>query len=206
MAKPLTPEEFQKDTGVSRETLDRLRLYGELLVKWQKTINLVGPSTLPDLWCRHFLDSAQLFPLLPESARVLVDFGSGAGFPGLVLAILGIPEVHLIESDQRKCAFLREAARQTQAPVTVHAKRIEAVAPFAADVITSRALAPLAQLLDMAQPFLTPQTLCLFPKGQNVEAELTEAHKIWNMQVTRVPSRSDADATILRLSEVRREQ
>lgn len=200
MAKPLTPEEFQKDTGVSRETLDRLRLYGELLVKWQKTINLVGPSTLPDLWRRHFLDSAQLFPLLPDSARVLVDFGSGAGFPGLVLAILGVPEVHLIESDQRKCAFLREVARQTDAPVTVHAKRIEAVVPFAADVITSRALASLAQLLDLARPFLTPQTLCLFPKGQNVEAELTEAHKIWNMQVTRVPSRSDADATILRLS------
>ena len=100
---------FQAETGVSRETLDRLAAYEATLRKWQPKINLVGPSTLPDAWRRHFFDSAQLFPLLPESVRVLVDLGSGAGFPGLVLSIMGVPEVHLVESDSRKCAFLREA-------------------------------------------------------------------------------------------------
>lgn len=202
---PLTAEGFQRETGVSRETLERLQAYADLLVKWQGSINLVGKSTLPDLWRRHMLDSAQLFPLLPVGARTLVDFGSGAGFPALVLAILGVPDVHLVESDVRKGAFLREVARVCEAPVTVHSKRIEALAPFAADVITARALAPVAQLLEFAAPFLTPRTQCLFLKGQNVEVELTEAHKMWNMAVERHPSRTDAAATILRLTEVRRE-
>lgn len=204
-SRPLTPEEFLRQTGVSRETLDRLQAYADLLVKWQNSINLVGRSTLGDVWRRHMLDSAQLFPLLPKGTRTLVDFGSGAGFPALVLAILGVPEVHLIESDVRKGAFLREVARVTATPVVVHSRRIEAMEPFAADVITARALAPVAQLLDFATPFLGPTTCCLFLKGQNVEAELTEAHKMWNISVERHPSRTEPAATILRLSEVRRE-
>lgn len=203
--RPLTPEDFQRDTGVSRETLDRLRVYADLLVKWQGSINLVGKSTLVDLWRRHMLDSAQLFPLLPPGTRTLVDFGSGAGFPALVLAILGVPDVHMIESDVRKGAFLREVARTVGVAVTVHTARIEALAPFPADVITARALAPVAQLLDFAAPFLAPHTQCLFLKGQNVEAELTEAHTLWDILVERHPSRTEPAATILRLSEVRRE-
>lgn len=204
-SRPLTPEDFQRETGVSRETLDRLQAYADLLVKWQKSINLVGRSTLDDLWRRHLLDSAQLFPLLPDGVRTLVDFGSGAGFPALVLAILGVPDVHMVESDVRKGAFLREVARVTGTSVTVHSKRIEAMEPFPADVVSARALAPIAQLLDFAAPFLGPKTQCLFLKGQNVEAELTEAYKMWNMSVDRHPSRTEPAATILRLSEVRRE-
>lgn len=195
---------FQEATGVSRETLDRLGAYEATLRKWQPKINLVGPSTLPDVWRRHFLDSAQLFPLLPESTRVLVDLGSGAGFPGLVLAILGVPEVHLIESDARKCAFLREAARAAGASVTVHNKRIEAVSPIAADVVTARALAPLADLLAWAFPFIEGRGVALFPKGQNVAEELTATTKYWKMRAEPFDSRTDPTGTILRVSDLDR--
>jgi 16S rRNA (guanine527-N7)-methyltransferase len=190
--------------GVSRETRERLNTYADLLRKWQRSINLVGPRTLDNLWNRHFTDSAQLLPLIPPGARVLVDFGSGAGFPGLVLAILGVSEVHLIESDQRKSTFLREVARATGTPITVHAKRIEQVAPFPADVVSARALAPLADLLGFVAPFLHSDSLCLFPKGQMAEDELTAASKIWNMNVDRIQSVTDPSATILRLSQVSR--
>jgi 16S rRNA (guanine527-N7)-methyltransferase len=190
--------------GVSRETRERLNTYADLLRKWQRSINLVGPRTIDDLWNRHFTDSAQLLPLIPPSARVLVDFGSGAGFPGLVLAILGVAEVHLIESDQRKATFLREVARATGTPVTVHAKRIEQVAPFPADVVSARALAPLSDLLGFAAPFLRPDSLCLFPKGQMAEDELSAASKTWNMTVDRIQSVTDSSATILRISRVSR--
>jgi 16S rRNA (guanine527-N7)-methyltransferase len=184
--------------GVSRETRERLNTYADLLRKWQRSINLVGPRTIDDLWNRHFTDSAQLLPLIPPSARVLVDFGSGAGFPGLVLAILGVSQVHLIESDQRKATFLREVARATGTPVTVHAKRIEQVAPFPADVVSARALAPLGDLLGFAAPFLHPDSLCLFPKGQMAEDELTAASRTWNINVDRIQSVTDPSATILR--------
>ncbi len=200
------PEAFLKDTGVSRETLERLKAYADLLLVWNQKINLIGPSTAPDLWMRHMLDSAQLFPLIPPGTRTLVDLGSGAGFPGLVLAIMGVPGVHLVESDQRKCAFLREAARVAQAPVTVHAKRIESVPPFPADVITARALAPLAELLEWSAPFLAENSHCIFPKGQNVEVELTQAYKRWTIQVDQRPSRTDPRGTIVCMNEVRRER
>ncbi|MBK3732209.1 16S rRNA (guanine(527)-N(7))-methyltransferase RsmG [Azospirillum brasilense] len=195
---------FQAATGVSRETLDRLAAYEATLRKWQPKINLVGPSTLPDAWRRHFLDSAQLYPLLPDGARVLVDLGSGAGFPGLVLAILGVPEVHLVESDSRKCAFLREAARVAGASATVHNKRIEAVPPIAADVVTARALAPLNDLLNWAHPFLQDRGAALFPKGQNVADELTDTTKYWKMRTERFDSRTDPTGTILRVSGIAR--
>jgi 16S rRNA (guanine527-N7)-methyltransferase len=191
-------------SSVSRETRERLNTYAELLRKWQRSINLVGPRTLDDLWNRHFTDSAQLLPLIPPTARILVDFGSGAGFPGLVLAILGVGQAHLIESDQRKATFLREVARATGTPVTVHAKRIEQVAPFPADVVSARALAPLSDLLGFAAPFLHPDSLCLFPKGQMAEGELTAASKTWNINVDRIQSVTDPSATILRLSQVSR--
>jgi 16S rRNA (guanine527-N7)-methyltransferase len=194
--------------GVSRETRERLDIYADLLCKWQRSINLVGPRTIGDLWNRHFTDSAQVLPLIPPAetpaTRVLVDFGSGAGFPGLVLAILGAGEVHLIESDQRKATFLREVARATGTPVTVHARRIEQVAPFPADVVSARALAPLSDLLGFAAPFLRPDSLCLFPKGQMAEDELSAASKTWNMTVDRIQSVTDSSATILRISRVSR--
>jgi 16S rRNA (guanine527-N7)-methyltransferase len=203
-ASPFDASAFQEATGVSRETLDRLTAYETTLRKWQPKINLVGPSTLPDLWRRHFYDSAQLLPLLPDPARVLVDLGSGAGFPGLVLAILGVPEVHLIESDSRKAAFLREAARVAGVAVTVHNKRIETVSGLAADVVTARALAPVADLLDWAVPLMGPQRVGLFLKGQALDDELTAAAKSWTMRAERFDSRTDPTGTILRVSGIAR--
>jgi 16S rRNA (guanine527-N7)-methyltransferase len=203
--QPLTAEAFFAENAVSRETADKLRVYAALLTKWQARINLVGPATLPDLWRRHFLDSAQLFPLLP--AGPLLDFGSGAGFPGLVLAILrgdGGDAVHLVEADGRKCAFLREVARLTATPIVVHAQRIEDLSPFAVSAVTARALAPLAALLRLAAPFLQLRTECLFLKGEKLEDELTAAGKDWKMEVERIPSRSDPNGAILRLKEVYR--
>src|SRR5437660_9171448 len=135
----LSPAEFAAATGVSRETLPRLDAYAELLRRWSPRINLVAASTLDDLWRRHFLDSAQLLPLIPAAARNLVDLGSGAGFPGLVLAILGVPGVELVEADARKCAFLREAARTAGATVRIHQARIDSLPARAFDVITARA-------------------------------------------------------------------
>jgi len=200
----LTEEEFFAAVAVSRETADKLRLYAELLKKWQAKINLVGPATVPDLWRRHFLDSAQLFPMLP--AGPVLDLGSGAGFPGLVLAILrgaGEP-VHLAESDGRKGAFLREAARLTEAPAIVHTSRIETIKPFEISAITARALAPVSTLLRLAEPFLAPTVQCLFLKGEKLEDELTEAAKDWKMTVERIPSESDPHGVILSLKEVSR--
>jgi 16S rRNA (guanine527-N7)-methyltransferase len=206
--EPMTEEQFTEITGVSRETRARLRAYLEALTAWQARINLVGASTLVDPWRRHFLDSAQLAPLLPAEARIIVDLGSGAGFPGLVLAILRPSSVvHLVESDARKCAFLHEAARATGSAPTIHHSRIETIQPFACDAITSRALAPLDRLLGFASPFLElspPEVQCLFLKGIGAAQELTRCRKGWKMRVERIPSRSDPTGAILGLREVRR--
>jgi 16S rRNA (guanine527-N7)-methyltransferase len=196
-AAPFGAEEFAQTCGVSRETLARLAAYAALLEKWQGSINLVARSTLADLWRRHFYDSAQILALLPPTTRTLVDFGSGAGLPGLVLAILGVPNVHLIESDQRKCAFLREASRITGTNVQVHARTIESAPPFPADAITARALAPLDRLLELAERFSRRGTVCVFHKGRGVEDELTAASKTWIMKPERVMSRTDPSGTIL---------
>jgi len=202
----LTAAGFAELVPVSRETEARLRLYVELLGKWTQKINLVAPASMADVWRRHILDSAQLLKLLPPATRVLVDLGSGGGLPGLVLAILGVAEVHLIESDQRKCAFLREAARQTGAKVTIHAVRIEAAPLIAADIVTARALARLAILLDQAARFLKPSGACFFLKGANLADELTEARKYWQMEVTEFPSLSDASGVIVKVESIVRER
>lgn len=190
---------------VSRETLERLEAYAALLAKWQRAVNLVGTGTLPDLWRRHLLDSAQLRALLPPGATNLVDLGSGAGLPGLVLAILGAPDVHLVEADAKKCAFLREAARVTASVVTIHNARIEDLVPWPADVVTARALAPLPVLLGYAARFATPKTICLFLKGRGFAEELTESLKSRTMTVQQVPSRSDPSGTVLRLEGIARD-
>ena len=205
---PLTPEAFAATCDVSRETLQRLHRYAETLVKWQKAINLVSPESLKDLLRRHMLDSDQLLTYLPPQIQGLVDMGSGAGFPGLVLAILGVPNVHLIESDARKCAFLAEASRAAGLEVgrnpVIHRARLEDVGGLRADVVTARACAPLAQLLAYAEPFLRGDSICLFLKGARVEEELTEAKKTWRMGVERFPSLSDPSGTILRMKQVAR--
>jgi len=201
-ARPLGAEGFAAATGVSRETMARLEAYAALLVAWSARINLVGRATLDDLWRRHFLDSAQLLPLIPAGAQSLVDLGSGAGFPGLVLAVLGVPGVELVEADRRKAAFLREAARITDAPAIIRGCRIEAAAPRPADVLTARGCAPLDRLLALGKRFIEPQTTCLFLKGARAEEELTEAGKAWTMTVARHPSRADSGGCILLLQQV----
>jgi 16S rRNA (guanine527-N7)-methyltransferase len=202
---PLGPEGFAELVPVSRETLSRLEAYADLLIRWSARINLVGRDTLPDLWQRHILDSAQLRRFVPDSAQNLIDLGSGAGFPGLVLAILGVPGVELVEADSRKSAFLREAARVTGAEVTIRPCRIQAVPPHALDVVTARACAPLPRLLDFARPFLAPHTVCLFPKGERFAEELTPAREGWTMRVSVEQSLSDRRGVVLRLEKVVRE-
>jgi 16S rRNA (guanine527-N7)-methyltransferase len=187
---------------VSRETLARLAAYIELLREWSARINLVGRDTLADPWRRHILDSAQLAPLVPRTARNLIDLGSGAGFPGLVLAILGVPAVELVEADAKKCAFLREAARATATEIAISQSRIEGLPPHPADVVTARALAPLGRLLGLAAPFLGLDSVCLFLKGARAEEELTLARKDWTMAVSSSESRSDPRGVVLRLHDV----
>ena len=201
---PLSQQEFAFQAGVSRETADRLAAYLELLRRWQARINLVSEASLKDAWRRHILDSAQLRPLIGRMDGRLYDIGSGAGFPGLVLAILGMTDVHLIESDQRKSAFLREAARITGARVQLHTMRAEKLSPKDADFVTARGCTALLELLDLATPLLKPSGICFFLKGRGVEAELTAANKAWSMQIQRFPSKSDPTGAILRLEGIHR--
>jgi 16S rRNA (guanine527-N7)-methyltransferase len=242
------PDDFARATGVSRETLEKLKIYQQLLEKWQPKINLVGPATLADAWRRHFDDSAQIFPFLrnilqervshknnaapqqdidstpqseisanphlPPDPVAHVDLGSGAGFPGLVLAIMaqgeGLPlKTHLVESDQRKCAFLIEVARAANVAesLRVHPKRAQALAregKIKADLVTARALAPLTELLELAAPFLKPRGECLFLKGERVDDELISAARAWKIRSDRIASRSGAGGVILRVREFTR--
>ncbi len=181
-----------------------MEAYVALLLRWNSRINLVAESTLEAVWQRHVLDSLQLLPLLPTTPGSITDLGSGAGFPGLVLAVASGRETHLVESDRRKCAFLLEAARTlglTQAHI--HPQRIEAASPPLAHILTARALAALPQLLGHAAKLLAPGGIAIFPKGRTAEDELTAASPHWTMRVERFPSGTDPAATILRLSEIR---
>lgn len=194
---------------VSRETLARLDAFVALLLKWQKTTNLIAPSTIPELWTRHVADSLQLLPLAGE-ARVWVDLGSGGGFPGLVIACVlkerPGTQVNLVESNEKKAAFLREAVRETGAPAVVHAMRIEDfVRKFEGpvDIVTARALAPLDRLLPMVAPLLKSGAKAILPKGQDIAAELTAAAKCWNIEAQQIPSKTSGGGKILVLSALR---
>ena len=192
---------------VSRETIEKLGLLERELRRWQAIKNLVGPATLDRIWDRHIVDSLQLLALAPEAGTWL-DLGSGAGFPGLVLAIAGLErglQVHLVESNSRKCAFLRHVARLTEAQAVIHEARLETVVPGfvgKADVVSARALASLDQLLDWTAPLLKSGTMGLFPKGRDAEIELTEARKSWTFGVEILPSRTDSEARILRITSI----
>lgn len=189
--------------NVSRETMDKLKTYADLLVKWQAKINLVGPKTIDDLWARHILDSAQIYPMLPQTAKSMVDIGCGAGFPGLVLAIMGQKNVHLIDSDARKMAFVREVALKTQTEVHIHCGRIEALEfEDKFDVVTSRALAPLDKLLGFAKPILAETGCCLFLKGQKYKEEIKEAQHGWCFDYQDHSSLSDPQGHILYIERV----
>jgi 16S rRNA (guanine527-N7)-methyltransferase len=195
-------EMHQLGIDVSRETGGRLEALVSTLERWQKAINLVSRTTMDDVWRRHVLDSAQLKGLIPEGAKTLTDLGSGAGFPGLVVAALRPDlDVTLIESDARKAAFLGEAARRMtlERPPKIVIGRIEAVAPAPADVITARALAPLGQLLTWADRHRTDTAICLFHKGKGWQAEVTEAMKDRDIPHQTFTSVTDLDAVILRI-------
>ena len=200
------PEEFAKEADVSRETLLRLKAYVGLLTEWNTRHNLVSKNSLEHVWQRHVWDSAQLMRFVPESANSLIDLGSGAGFPGLVLAAMlrerpGFKTV-LYESIAKKCTFLIVAAERMQIPVEVRNTRMEEARPEPFDLVTARACAPLAKLLGYARPFQGPQTVCLFLKGQNVEAELTEARTSWKLNAVRHDSLTDPSGVILEIRDI----
>ena len=192
---------------VSRETAARLDRFVALLLDWQDRMNLIAASTVPTLWTRHIADSLQLLAIAPQ-ARKWVDLGSGGGFPGVpvacALAEQSAAEVHLIESNKKKAGFLHEVVRVTGAPAIVHAERI---ADFAhgfrgeLDAVTARALAPLPELLSIAYPLLKSGARGLFPKGQDVEAELTQATKCWSIQASFVPSRTNPKSQVVVIRE-----
>ncbi len=191
-------------SAVSRETADRLDRFAALILTWNRTINLISKNDERHIHERHIRDSLTLLPYLPDGFSSAIDLGSGAGFPGLVLAIVtGLP-FDLVEADKRKAAFLREAARITAAPVQVHAERIENLTLQPAQLITARALAPLTTLLTWATPLLTRDGVCVFPKGRTAEEELTTATRQWQMRIEQWPSPLDPFARILRLSEISR--
>jgi 16S rRNA (guanine527-N7)-methyltransferase len=199
-------DQFRQRFDVSRETLAALETYADLLVRWQRRINLVADSTVSDLWWRHLADSAQIVAHIPDTARVIADVGSGAGFPGLVVAMMRpMFHVKLIESNSKKAAFLQEVAARTGATnVGIIRKRVESLTGWSADVITARACASLTALLEMTETLRRPDTLCLFLKGATAERELTEAREAWNMTVQSTPSLTSPDSVLLKLSEVSR--
>lgn len=186
------------------ELRERLEVFAATLTRWNAAINLVSRRDLAQLWTRHIEDSLQLADLIEPRPDRAIDLGSGGGFPGLVYAIAtGVP-VDLIEQDQRKCAFLREAAAATGAPARVHAVAIQRATVAPAPVVMARALAPVVRLLGLAEPLLAPGGACWFPKGRDVEAELAEAAPVWSMTIERWTSRTDPEGVILRLSDIRR--
>jgi 16S rRNA (guanine527-N7)-methyltransferase len=205
-----THEQFASDFTVSHETLEKLQAFEAILRHWQAIpTNLVSATTLPDLWRRHFADSAQLLALAPNF-KTWADLGSGAGFPGLVIAILSANHhdrcVHLVESNGRKCAFLSEAVRETGVNVTIHNVRIEDAADQIGpvDVVSARALAPLVKLLGLARPFICKGALGVFPKGRDAAQEIAEAQKRWKFRWKTTPSRTDSQGQIIEICELSR--
>ena len=196
--KPPAPLVSRLD--VSRETQDRLTAYVALVEKWQRRVNLVSASTLPDIWSRHIWDSAQLAPLVPEGTRRILDVGSGAGFPGLVLAALCDAECHLVESDQKKAIFLQTVVRECGIPAVVHTARIESLPSLGAEIVTARALAPMDRLLDLLADQLSAGTRCLFLKGAQAEQELATLGTRPDLSWELTPSLTNPDAFVVDLT------
>ena len=200
-------KKFCDTYNVSRETFDKLKHYQSMLIEWQDKFNLVSSSTLEDAWNRHFLDSAQLFSLIPNQAKILYDFGSGAGFPGMVLAIMAnekMPnlQVSLIESTTKKTLYLNAVKSETNTNVTIINDRIEKLRLPQADVITSRAMASLTELLDYAYRFCKKESLCIFPKGKKYAEELAEAHKHWKFKCQIIASSQSDEGKILVITDL----
>lgn len=186
---------------VSRETEARLAQYETILREWNQKLSLVADSTLDTIWTRHFLDSAQLARLIPDPERPVVDIGTGAGFPGVILAIMGLPNIHLVEHNMRKVEFLRTVIAALDLEVTLHAMKVESVKPFAAGTVTARAFRPLVELIGLGRKFLQDErAVAIFPKGRRAEEELAEAQGKWRARIERFPSLTDPESTIFRLS------
>jgi 16S rRNA (guanine527-N7)-methyltransferase len=195
--------------NVSRETIDALHAFAALVERWNPAINLVSKASLPDLWSRHIVDSAQVFSLCPQDAKRWLDIGSGGGFPGIVVSVLARdvkPNMRtvLVESDRRKAAFLREACRLLSLDADVRADRIESLSPQQADVLSARALAPLSALLGFAEQHLAETGVALFPKGDKYESELNNARKSWSFDARVVPSLLEPSAAILEIRKIKR--
>lgn len=199
----MTPDDVARLLNVSRETIDKFRAYLTLLEKWQARINLVANSTLAEAWQRHILDSGQLAAFYPPQTKNIMDVGSGAGFPGLVLAIMGGVTVDLVESDQRKAVFLSTVIRELDLPAKVHNQRIETLPQLFPDVITARALAPVPKLLKLTENQLSPKSVCLFLKGAAVQDELTNLQTYSTMDATTHPSLSGPTGVVLELKNSR---
>ena len=201
----MTAADFQKLCDVSCETLGKLICYSELLLKWQRSINLVSNSTLDDMWRRHFYDSAQLMDYMEKRERPLkiLDLGSGAGFPGLVLSIMGAGELHLVEGVGKKCSFMKQIIQKTGIDAIVHNERIENMEPFEVDLITSRACADLDKLLGLTAKFIGSGTECLFLKGKKAEQEINRAAKNRQFSVKKYTSKSEESGMILKLSHIK---
>lgn len=192
---------------VSRETFDRLIHFRDLVTKWTRKINLIAPATLPHIWERHIVDSAQTYHFAPESFSRWVDIGSGGGFPGIVMAIYAkehqkAAHFTLIESDQRKATFLRTASRELDLHATILTERIEVATPQRADVVSARALAPLSALLPMAERHITPNGTALFPKGKSVAEEIADARQSWSFDLEQYPSFTDPAARLLVIQRI----
>ena len=186
---------------VSRETIEKLKIYEGLLKKWQSHVNLVSNSTLNDIWARHFLDSAQLFHLISNKDSLVCDLGSGAGFPGAVLGIMGCSNVTLIERDRKKCSFLRSVSRETKTPFKVFEGDIKDYSERPA-YITSRALASLSDLLALSKSLIAPQTTCLFLKGGQVDLELSQLNSSIEMTAVKKQSTTSKEGVILQLKDI----
>ena len=200
---------FCSNIFVSRETFEKFRIYHNTLIKWQKSINLIGKNSIKNIWERHFLDSAQLYTHVKDVTGNIFDFGSGAGFPGLVLAVMGRKNIHLVESDHKKCVFLREIAMLTDVDITIHNCRIENLSNIDVDMITCRALAPLVKLIDYVEIFSRKSMdrnkkypKLLFLKGKNYRNELLELNKKKKIKIKQYPSLTDRYGKILYISKV----
>ena len=196
-------ELFQKTFSVSHETMAKLDRYGEMLTEWNAKFNLIAESTLPIIWQRHFLDSAQLIKYFPNNVQTVTDLGSGAGFPGIILSIIGSFKVSLIESIGKKANFLRAVIGELDLNADVHSVRIESMHGVKFDIVTARALKPLPLLLKLAMPLIKKDSVAVFLKGQKLDAELTESSKYWKFDHEIFQSLSDPSGRVLKISNLR---
>jgi 16S rRNA (guanine527-N7)-methyltransferase len=199
-----TPEFLNRHVPIPREAMEKFSAYHDLLIKWQAKINLVGPDTISSIWQRHFLDSLQISKFIENKQSSIIDIGTGAGFPGMALAIYGYENVHVVESDGKKVVFLKEVSRVTQTKIHIHHARVEKIQKINYDVIVSRACSELATLLQYSEPLVSHGTTLLFHKGKNYSREIEDALEKWLFSYEIFPSVADEHGVIVKLSKLER--